>query len=159
MRYATLFLFTVLILILATSCHRRTVVVPVQVDYIITGTAGGYTAVDAKTRYFKIAEDLKKDTSKLYQGHQPALSEFRWDVVLPMADYTKAVGLLSSLPEELLKRNGQVIGRPMVDASYTDLRARYRGVDYSWRFEADLDKESAGIRDFVNRLQTDLPNK
>jgi hypothetical protein len=127
---------------------------PVSGDYLVVGHTGGFVSNLALTPYYLINNgQLLKDTTIFATTHIPDdVNSFHFYVLLPSVNYDSVATLLTTIPSELLSRNGQSIGTALPDAGYTDVRTSINGIVYKWHFEVDQSTSSSEVRTFATRL-------
>jgi len=140
-----------------TGCTKTTGRYPILNDYFIYGRVGGYTAADARAKYFLVNNgQLRKDGTQPMQSPPTGIEQFDFNTRCPEDEYNTVADLPSSIPAEIKKLNNTTIGMEMPDAGYADIRARINGTEYKWRIEAGLDSVSEVVREFYNRCNISL---
>jgi hypothetical protein len=118
------------------------------------GHTGGFVSNLALSPYYLInnGQLLKDTTVQVALGIPDDVNAFHFNVLLPAADYATVADLLTSIPSELLGKNGESIGTAFPDVGYTDVRTSVNGTVYKWHFEADQSTSSTAVKAFVARL-------
>jgi hypothetical protein len=123
-------------------------------DYMIIGQAGGFVGPAATSKYYLINNgQLKEDTTVLNTQPPADITGFHFTFTLPASKYDRVKSLLTSVPSELLSRNGEHIGRLFPDAGYTDVRTSINGKTYRWYFEGDQSINSTVVQQFYDSVQ------
>ena len=145
-------IFCLLLLLLATSCTHRGSSNTISGDYMIIGSAGGFTS-RASTYYRISGGQLWADTVVLSYHVPTNISDFHFNTLLPASKYATVKNLLSQVPAELLSRNKQDIGNYIPDMGYTDVRTSVNGASYQWTFEGDQSGSSTAIQQFLDSVR------
>ena len=144
-----------LVLISVASCRKTNNSSPqISGDYMIVGSAGGFTAPAAKTTFYLLHNGQLWSDTTVSSGNPPTeVSKFQFNVLHPAAGYDSVKNVLHQVPVELLSRNGQSIGGIFPDAGYLDVITVINGICYNWNFQADQSGSSLPVQAFVDSLQ------
>mgnify|MGYP006298283749 CR=1 FL=1 len=146
-------LLILLITVLGTSCTKKNDRL-VKGDYLIVGPNGGYVPAESRVYYYLIENGiLSEDTGKVMYTVPTEKSGFDFNYILPQEKYKKASDLLSTIPSELLGRNGQYIGGITPDIPTYDVRTTINGTQYKWSLAIDQTGSSIGIQQYVQKLK------